>query len=321
MATNSSQDEYGSAQGSRACATRGRSRSLCSARRGSGQAIRGTTTRAARRAARRTGLDRRDRRIRRADGGRSRGASAAGGRTVGLPMRAWQHLTPDASSAELRWSTSYAERIGHLLATRVAIALPGGIGTLAEASAVWAAAQTEPGAAQLVLVGPAWRALIDVFAERTCDRREGPCPARGGRGDRRGRPRRPAPARRSRRRARRPRLTGARAAAAVAPRGRRWLPPHGMTSALDAGMTLPEVSSTRRGATVRAESMRKTQHSGRSQNTNQRNQATRDTVTRVLRRAGRGRSRPDVRAELGDAALRRPRRRQERRRRRASAGT
>jgi uncharacterized protein (TIGR00730 family) len=94
----------------------------------------------------------------------ARGASAAGGRTVGLPMRDWRHLTPDAGCAELRWSASYAERLAHLLATRVAIALPGGVGTLAEAAAVWAAAQTEPGAAQLVLVGPAWRALMDEFA-------------------------------------------------------------------------------------------------------------------------------------------------------------
>jgi uncharacterized protein (TIGR00725 family) len=96
----------------------------------------------------------------------SRGAAAAGGRTVGLPMRAWQHLTPDASCAELRWSVSYAERLAHLLAARVAIALPGGVGTLAEASAVWAAAQTEPGAAQLVLVGQAWRALMAAFADQ-----------------------------------------------------------------------------------------------------------------------------------------------------------
>jgi uncharacterized protein (TIGR00730 family) len=96
----------------------------------------------------------------------ARGASAAGGRTVGLPMRDWRHLTPDAGCAELRWSASYAERLAHLLATRVAIALPGGVGTLAEAAAVWAAAQTEPGAAQLVLVGPAWRALMDEFARQ-----------------------------------------------------------------------------------------------------------------------------------------------------------
>jgi len=94
----------------------------------------------------------------------ARGAATAGGRTVGLPMRDWRHLTPDAGCAELRWSASYAERLGHLLASRVAIALPGGVGTLAEASGVWAAAQTEPGAAQLVLVGRAWRALMDVFA-------------------------------------------------------------------------------------------------------------------------------------------------------------
>ena len=95
----------------------------------------------------------------------SGGASAAGGSTVGLPMRAWHHLTPDSSCAELRWSSSYAERLGFQLAARVAIALSGGIGTLAEASAVWAAAQTESDAAQLVLVGPAWRRLVGVFSQ------------------------------------------------------------------------------------------------------------------------------------------------------------
>ena len=94
----------------------------------------------------------------------SRGAAAAGGRTVGLPMSAWAHLTPDASNAELRWSDDYAQRLSFLLATRVAVALPGGIGTLAEAAAVWAAAQTEPGTARLVLVGPAWRRLVAAFA-------------------------------------------------------------------------------------------------------------------------------------------------------------
>jgi uncharacterized protein (TIGR00725 family) len=95
----------------------------------------------------------------------ARGVAAGGGRTVGLPMRSWQHLTPDSSCAELRWSSSYPQRLGYLLATRVAIALSGGIGTLAEAAAVWAAAQTEPDAAQLVLVGSAWRRLIDVFSQ------------------------------------------------------------------------------------------------------------------------------------------------------------
>jgi uncharacterized protein (TIGR00730 family) len=92
------------------------------------------------------------------------GAAAAGGQTVGLPMTPWAHLTPDPSNAELRWSDDYPQRLAFLLGTRVAIALPGGVGTLAEATAVWAAAQTEAGSARLVLVGPSWRRLIGAFA-------------------------------------------------------------------------------------------------------------------------------------------------------------
>ncbi len=103
----------------------------------------------------------------------ARGAAAAGGHTVGLPMAPWQHLTPDGSNAELRWSEDYAQRLAHLLAARVAVALPGGIGTLAEAAAVWAAAQTEPGTARLVLVGNGWRTLVAAFgAELVVDGRD-----------------------------------------------------------------------------------------------------------------------------------------------------
>ena len=92
------------------------------------------------------------------------GAREAGGRTVGLPMSGWRHLTPDAANDELRWSAGYAERIGHLLQADVAVALDGGVGTLSEAAIVWAAAQTEPTTARLVLVGPTWRELLEVFA-------------------------------------------------------------------------------------------------------------------------------------------------------------
>lgn len=91
------------------------------------------------------------------------GARAAGAHTVGVPMTAWGHLTPHTANAELRWSASYAERIGHLLAADVAVALPGGVGTLAEAAMIWAAAQTEPDAARLVVVGDAWRELLDLL--------------------------------------------------------------------------------------------------------------------------------------------------------------
>jgi uncharacterized protein (TIGR00725 family) len=108
----------------------------------------------------------------------ARGAAAAGGRTVGLPMSGWRHLTPDASHAELRWSQTYVQRLAFLLSTSVVIALPGGIGTLAEACAVWAAAQTEPGAARLVLVGDSWKRLVAGFgAELVIDERDLALPA------------------------------------------------------------------------------------------------------------------------------------------------
>jgi uncharacterized protein (TIGR00725 family) len=108
----------------------------------------------------------------------ARGAAAAGGRTVGLPMSGWRHLAPDPSHAELRWSETYAQRLAFLLAASVVIALPGGIGTLAEASAVWAAAQTEPGAARLVLVGDGWKRLVAAFgAELVVDERDLALPA------------------------------------------------------------------------------------------------------------------------------------------------
>lgn len=93
----------------------------------------------------------------------AQGARAAGGHTVGLPMTCWEHLTPHVANVELRWSGDYAERIAHLLSADVAVALPGGVGTLAEASMMWAAGQTEPGAARLVLVGDAWRRLVEVL--------------------------------------------------------------------------------------------------------------------------------------------------------------
>lgn len=96
-------------------------------------------------------------------GATASGAAASGGHTVGLPMSAWDHLAPDPHHVELRWSEDYAERMRHLLAATVVVALPGGVGTLAEASSVWAAVQTEPGSAALILVGEGWRRLRDAF--------------------------------------------------------------------------------------------------------------------------------------------------------------
>jgi predicted Rossmann-fold nucleotide-binding protein len=81
-------------------------------------------------------------------------------------MRGWETLSPGTWSAELRWCGTYEERLGHLLGCDAVVALDGGIGTLAELSAVWAAAQTEPGAPVVVAVGEAWRAMLEVIGEQ-----------------------------------------------------------------------------------------------------------------------------------------------------------
>lgn len=57
-------------------------------------------------------------------------AASAGGTVVGLPMRGWDHLTPNRWNHELRWSDTYPQRLAHLLAAADVIALDGGIGTL-----------------------------------------------------------------------------------------------------------------------------------------------------------------------------------------------
>jgi uncharacterized protein (TIGR00725 family) len=96
----------------------------------------------------------------------SRGARDAGGNVVGLPMSAWEALSPNPWSSELRWADSYGTRLGHLLACDAIVALDGGVGTLSEAAVAWATLQTEPAAAALVLVGEAWREVHEVLSRR-----------------------------------------------------------------------------------------------------------------------------------------------------------
>jgi uncharacterized protein (TIGR00725 family) len=94
----------------------------------------------------------------------SRGAAEAGGRVVGLPMRAWAALVPNRWNHELRWSQSYPERLAHFLATDAVLVLDGGIGTLSEAALVWAARQSEPKAPELVFVGGGWGPVLEALA-------------------------------------------------------------------------------------------------------------------------------------------------------------
>lgn len=90
----------------------------------------------------------------------AQGASAAGGRTIGLPMKNWEYLTPDSSHQELRWSENYFERLAHLLSADYLVVLDGGIGTLSEMALAWAIAQTEVKHAQIIVLGEGIKELL-----------------------------------------------------------------------------------------------------------------------------------------------------------------
>jgi uncharacterized protein (TIGR00725 family) len=94
----------------------------------------------------------------------SRAAAEAGGTVIGLPMRGWAALTPNRWNHELRWSDTYPERLGHLLAADAMIALDGGIGTLSEAAIAWSALQTEQAAAELIFLGGGWPPVLRALA-------------------------------------------------------------------------------------------------------------------------------------------------------------
>ncbi|HUB41973.1 MAG TPA: LOG family protein [Streptosporangiaceae bacterium] len=94
----------------------------------------------------------------------SRAAAKAGGKVIGLPMSGWTELQPNEWNHELRWSNTYPERLAHLLAADAVVVLDGGIGTLSEAAVVWAALQTEPGAAELIFLGAGWPPVLESLA-------------------------------------------------------------------------------------------------------------------------------------------------------------
>jgi uncharacterized protein (TIGR00725 family) len=94
----------------------------------------------------------------------SRAAAEAGGRVIGLPMRAWTALTPNQWNTELRWSDSYPERLAQLLTADAIVVADGGIGTLSEAALAWSVLQTEPVAADLIFLGAGWPPVLSAFA-------------------------------------------------------------------------------------------------------------------------------------------------------------
>ena len=96
----------------------------------------------------------------------SRGAAEAGGEVIGLPIRRWPDLEPNRWTTRVIWVDSFVGRLPVLASCVVVVALDGGIGTLAEMAVMWADRQTEPRMTPpLIVVGPAWAAMLEAIAE------------------------------------------------------------------------------------------------------------------------------------------------------------
>ena len=95
----------------------------------------------------------------------SRGAAESGGHVIGVTcdeIEAWRPVSPNAwVQEEMRFPT-LRERLAALIDNcEAAIALAGGIGTLAEVAVMWSNLQTSVISARpLILVGPGWDTLI-----------------------------------------------------------------------------------------------------------------------------------------------------------------
>jgi uncharacterized protein (TIGR00730 family) len=100
----------------------------------------------------------------------SQGAAEAGGHVIGVTAAAIERYRPippnEWVKEEIRYET-LAERQMHLVQRNNGmVALPGGIGTLAEAALGWSLMQAgELSPRPLVLQGRAWKAAIDTYAQ------------------------------------------------------------------------------------------------------------------------------------------------------------
>ncbi len=98
------------------------------------------------------------------------GASEAGGHVIGVTcdeIEAWRPGRPNPWVAqEIRYRTMW-RRLEHLVSENDgAVALPGGVGTLAEVSAVWNRLQTNAMAPRaFVLLGDFWRRAMEAFVD------------------------------------------------------------------------------------------------------------------------------------------------------------
>lgn len=101
----------------------------------------------------------------------SRGAAQAGGHVIGVTcdeIEAWRPVQPNRwVQEELRFSTLRERMYALIDHCQAAIALPGGIGTLAEIAVTWSQLQTGASDSKpLILVGFSWKSVFEkLYAE------------------------------------------------------------------------------------------------------------------------------------------------------------
>ncbi len=101
----------------------------------------------------------------------SRGASEAGGHVIGVTCKELELRRPAGANPwvkENRKFDTLRERLAHLIdCCDAAIAMPGGVGTLAEISIMWNGLVIESFPSKpLILVGDGWKQVMDgVFAQ------------------------------------------------------------------------------------------------------------------------------------------------------------
>lgn len=94
----------------------------------------------------------------------SRGAHAAGAHVVGVTLPGPQERVPNQWVREERPADDLFARLRMLLDADAWIAVAGGVGTLAEIAVAWNLMQNRHVPRQpLIVVGPAWQAVMDVL--------------------------------------------------------------------------------------------------------------------------------------------------------------
>lgn len=98
----------------------------------------------------------------------SYGAAQAGGHVIGVTcdeIESWRSVGPNEWVVEERRYSKLRERLYALIDDcDAAIALPGGIGTIAEISVMWSQMQTGASTRKpLILIGSGWREIIETI--------------------------------------------------------------------------------------------------------------------------------------------------------------